>query len=392
MGFIFTSKKEKIIAIFDIGSGSVGGALVRIPTDKNKIPTIILSVRTEIKFREDLDFHIFIKDMTSALSTTVNSLYEKKIKAPEEIHCILSSPWYLSETRKIRMSRDKSFIFTKHLADELIKKEIDNLNISYKNKYDDLDSLPRLIEQQIMAVSLNGYSVEDPLGKRCKSFEIDMVISLSPAMCLDLISKSIHDIYHNIDIKFCSFSLSTYLALRDKYITTDSYLLVDVSGEITDVGIITKGILRSVISFPFGRRTFFQSICLKLGIELRDAKELFKLYNSGNLSSEFKDKVIPILKSIETEWGGAFRKCVGTLPRTLILPSTIFLTADSDVKDWFADILSSEKYIESTLSGQKCSILKLEGPEFLNMCDVKDGNCDEFLMIESIAVMKKMVK
>jgi len=32
MGFLFSpSKKEKIVAVFDIGSGSVGGALVRIP-------------------------------------------------------------------------------------------------------------------------------------------------------------------------------------------------------------------------------------------------------------------------------------------------------------------------------------------------------------------------
>jgi cell division ATPase FtsA len=392
MGLLFTSKKEKIIAIFDIGSGSVGGALVRIPTDKSKIPTIIQSVRTEIKFREDLDFNIFIKDMISALSTTATSLYEKKISAPMEIHCVLSSPWYLSETRKIRMSNNKSFIFTNHLADELIKKEIDSLNILYKNKYEDLNSLPKIIEQQIMGVSLNGYTVDDPLGKRCKSFEIEIAISLSPTMCIDLISRSIKNIYHIKNIKFCSFSLSTYLVLRDKYITTDSYLLVDVSGEITDVGIVTKGILRSVISFPFGRRTFFQSICTKLKIELRDAKELFKLYNSGNLSNEFKDKVIPILKSIEAEWGDEFRKCVGNLPRTLILPSAIFLTADSDVKDWFAEVLRSEKYIESTLSGHKCSVLKLEGPEFLNMCDIKDGNCDEFLMIESIAIMKKMGK
>ena len=30
-------------------------------------------------------------------------------------------------------------------------------------------------------------------------------------------------------------------------------LLIDVSGEITDVGIVTKGVLRSILSFPFGK-------------------------------------------------------------------------------------------------------------------------------------------
>lgn len=389
MGLFSSSKKEKLIAVFDIGSDSVGGALVNMPSDNNRLPIIINSVRTEITSRSDFDITIFLKDMLSALGTTATSLYSKKAGAPSEIVCVLASPWYLSETRVIKLSKEKSFIFTKRLADELIAKEIQGLNDLYKIKYGNLKSIPTLIEQHTMAVSLNGYPTSSPLGKKCKFFEMNMVISLMPQLCLEKIEEVLSKTFHHIPVSFSSFTFATYLAVRDKYITPDSYLLLDISGEITDVGIVTKGVLKAVLSFPFGKKTFFKYMCTKLDIELRDAKELFRLYSQDDLSSEFKQKVIPLFESIENSWGEAFTECINTLPRTLILPSTIFLTADNDIKKWFTNALLKNKHLQSRASELKNMVISLDGPEFLNMCDVKSGTCDPFLMIEAIAIMRK---
>ncbi|MFA6514972.1 MAG: hypothetical protein WCT42_01760 [Candidatus Paceibacterota bacterium] len=392
MGFLFTQKKESFIAIFDIGSGSVGGAIVRVPMDNKEIPVILKSVRTDVKFHKDFDFNFFTKDMISALRETVTSLYDKKIGAPDEIVCVLASPWYLSETRSIILNKEKPFTFTKHLASELIEKEITNLTQLYKTKYGTLEGAPEIIEKNTMSVSLNGYAIEDPVGKKCQSLEMDMVISLAPKLCLDKIKETLSKTFHHTKVSFSTFTLSTYLAIRDKYLTQDSYLLLDISGEITDVGIVTKGILKSVLSFPFGKKTFFDYMCTKLEIELRDAKELFKLYSENNLSDAFKKKIEPLLKSIENSWGEAFKQCISTLPRTLILPNTIFLTTDNDMKGWFVNVLQSEDYIKPTVSVHKSIIVTLDGPEFLNMCDVKNGECDPFLMVEAISIMRKKDK
>ncbi len=392
MGFLFgTKKKEKIVAIFDIGSGSVGGAIVRIPTGGKGVPFIMKSVRNDIRFREKFNFNIFVGDMVSALSQSANSLYDKKVGAPDEIVCVLASPWYLSETRVIKMSKEKPFTFTKRLATELIQKEISGLTESYKTKYGDLDSTPEMIEQHTMAVSLNGYVVADPLSKKCNFVEMNMIISLSPRLCLNKIRETLSKTFHHINVSFSSFTVATYLAVRDKYIIPDSYLLLDISGEITDVGIVTKGILKSVLSFPFGKKTFFSYMCTKLDIELRDAEELFKLYSANSLSEEYRKKVEPLFKSIENSWGEAFKQCIITLPRTLILPNTIFLTADNDIMNWFANALRNEEHIQSATTDHKCEVVTLDGPEFLSMCDTK-GACDPFLMIEAIAIMRKIGK
>lgn len=391
MGLFSSSKKEKLVAVFDIGSGSVGGAIVKMSKNNNGLPVIIKSVRTETPYRADIDINIFLKDIVSTLEVTANSLYNKKAGAPLDIFAIISSPLYLSETRIIKMSRDKPFVFTSRLANELIQKEILNLNESYKNKYGDFKSAPKMIEQYTMAVSLNGYAVSDPIGKKCTSLEMHMLVSLAPQICLEKIQETISKTFHHKNVIFSSFMLSSYLAIRDKYIDLDTYLLLDIRGEITDVGIITKGVLKAVLSFPFGKRTFFKYMCTKLDIELRDAKELFKLFNEDNLSVEFRQKVVPLFESIENSWGEAFNQCVSTLPHTLVLPSMIFLTADNDIKKWFANALSNDKHIHPATPDNKSTVIMLDGPEFLSMCDVANGGiCDPFLMIEVISIMRKI--
>lgn len=390
MGFLFkTTKKEKLIAVFDIGSASVGGAMVKIPLDGKSIPIVLKSVRTNIKVHKDFDLDDFTRNMIKALNSTANALYYKKVGAPDEVVCVLASPWYISQTRNIKMSQDKPFTFSKRLANDLINKEISSFSEVFKNKYESLKTSPEIIEQQIMSISLNGYTLDTPIGMKCKTLDINMVISLSPLSCTSKIKETLSSIYHHIPVSFSSFTMATYLAVRDKYISPNSYLLIDISGEITDVGIVNRGSLQSVLSFPFGKSTFFRYIYTKLEIELRDAEELFRLYNDDHLSPEFRKKVEPLFKSIQKSWVEAFKKCVSTLPRNLVLPSTILLTADNDIKKWFVEVLQNEEYIQSIVSDHKCSVVTLDGQEFLNMCSVGEGGCDPFLMIEAIAIMRK---
>jgi hypothetical protein len=393
MGFLFTSsKREQTVAIFDIGSGSVGGAISRMPTSGEGTPVIIKSARTDMAFRNNQDFQTLLTDMQTALDTTAKALYDSKVGAPDKIVCVLASPWYISETRVIKMKREHSFIFKKSVADELLEKEISGLVESYQKKYTGVEGTSEVIEHHIMGVSLNGYTVDDPLGKHTKAIEMNMIISLSPKLCLDRIRETLLKTFHGIKIEFSSFIVSSYLAVRDRYVTASSYLLVDVGGEITDIAIVGEGVLRTSLSFPFGKNTLLKHICQELSIDKRDARELFTLFTSNTLEEKKRNKILPLFTSLENSWNEAFMQAVGTLSSTMTVPSTIFLTTDIDTREWFYTILCNQEYIQSIVSEHKCIVITLEGPEFLNMCRVKDGLCDPFLMIESIAIMRKMEK
>jgi hypothetical protein len=389
MGIFSSTKKEKIIAIFDIGSGSIGGAIVRIPIQAQSIPTILASVRTDFVFRKDLDFDVFFNDMIRALDTTARLLHKKGAGAPEEIFCVLASPWYISQTRVVRMTKETPFLFSRRIADDLLKRELTALVDVYNKKYEGTGSTPLMIEHHVIGVKLNGYTVDDPIGKKTKSLEMDVVISLSPKQCVEKIRETIDSIYPGIKGSFASFMTSSYLAVRDHFVSPESYLLVDVGSEVTDVAVVSGGVLRSSLSFPFGKNTIFKYICTKQNIELRDAQELFSLYCTGTLAPAKKQAHEALFESIKHSWSGAFYQSVTDLKYSLGLPATVFLTADADSILWFAQVLESESYIQSLLLSHRSNVISLSGSQFINVCNVRDGSCDPFLMIEAIAFTKR---
>lgn len=391
MGLFTRKKKEEIVAIFDIGSGSVGGALVRLSVDNNELPIIIKSTRTEIDYTSDkINTSLFTKSMLKALNLTAESLYNFKEGAPNKIICVVASPWYSSQTKIVKMSKETPFIFNTKIQNDLIQKEIKSITLDYNKKAKTVYNELEMIEHHIMDVSLNGYQVSSPIGIHTKSVEMSIIFSFSQKFFLNKIRKEISKTFHDIPLYFSSFIIDSYFAVRNKYISPDSYLLLDVGGEITEVGVVSKGVLKASLSFPFGKKTFFKYIFTKLEIELRDAKELFNLYSTGHLSIEEKNKYEPLFKSIENSWSEVFRQCLSSLPHVLALPSTIFLTADQDVIRWFSDVISNEQFIQSMTIDHKCIVVSLKSSDFLKMCKVANGvSYDPFLMIETIALIRK---
>lgn len=390
MGIFSSTKKEKIIAIFDIGSGSIGGAIARLSSDARTAPVILASTRIDIAHHEHGDFDNFLLKMTHALHDTAQKLHDKRVGAPEKIFCVLGSPWYLSQTRIVKMAKEKPFVFSRRVADDLLRKELSSLENEYEEKYGTTKSAPVMIEHTIVSVALNGYVIDDPIGKKAKALEMNIIISLSPQMCIDAISDCLVRTFHDVPVHYSSFMTSAYLAVRDQFIDPHSYLLVDVGGEVTDVAIVSKGVLKSSLSFPFGRKEFFRFMSTKLNMELRDAEELFSLYRNDALDQKRKETLGPLFELIEQSWSEAFYNVLRLLPHALGLPSTVFLTADVDVRDWFARALRNGRYVRSIVSLHPLTVITLDGPNFLPLCKVENSLCDPFLMIETIALSRKL--
>lgn len=394
MGFLFGNKKEEIVAIFDIGSGSIAGAIVQIPKEEGNLPVILKSIRTEIDYNKDkLDTNVFIRNMLKTLENVSHDLYLMKVASPKKIFCVIASPWYSSETRILKTTKDSEFVFTSKIADDLLQKEIKQIldfnNKKNKSIYSELE----IIDSQVMSVALNGYQVSSPIGMKTKSVEMNLIVSSAQKYFLDKLRKVISKDFHDTPVIFSSFMVASYLAIRDKYISPDSYLILDIGGEITEVGIVSRGSLKSSLSFPFGKKTIFRYISTKMEIDLRDAKELFSLYNDNNLSENKKKELDPLFKSIENSWSESFRNCISLLPHVLALPSTIFLTADNDAIKWFKNVISNEEFIQSMTLLHKCMVIPLNGGEFIKMCKFEDkSNCDPFLMIEAISITRSKFK
>jgi hypothetical protein len=389
-GFSKKSTEGDVVAVFDIGSGSIGGAIVQIPSG-DALPTILKSVRLSLKVDKHARFDELQKNTSSALRAVAEKLHTSNIAAPTHIYCTLASPWYISENRVVTMSRESAFVFTRSLADDLIKKEVVLLTNSYQKKYGK-EMAPEVIERHVMSVVADGVTLVDPIGAKSKSIEMNMTISLSPRDFLESVRDSIAHSFTHIPVSFSSFPLASYIAISHKYIDTDSFVLLDVAGEITDLSVVSGGVFSASGSFPFGKNAILNHVATSLNMDFRDAEELCGLYVTKSLEAGKMRSVEPAIKAAELAWSTMFESCLSSLSARSSLPISLFLVSDDDVLEWFSGIIARSEYALTGKTTHRWRVLTLDGPQFLNMCRVIDGPCDQFLMIEAIAISRRKNK
>ena len=121
--------KDGLAVILDIGSGSVGGALVSF--SENKKPKILFSVRKPIIFQNDFKFERFLSSMLKAADQVLEEISKAKQGKPKQVFCILAAPWYVSQARNIISEDKKTFTVTTKRVDDLITHEVESLKENF---------------------------------------------------------------------------------------------------------------------------------------------------------------------------------------------------------------------------------------------------------------------
>ncbi len=396
MGFFSSGKNNNLVALFGISSGSVGGALVEYSKNtKGELqPKIIAQARTEMAFQEELDFERFFIEMQKALKKTAEKIYSEKKGAPKHIVCTLGSPWYFSETRIIHYEKPKDFLVTRKLMEDLLSSERKVVEQSYKTKYEKISGEAILLENKILHTSMNGYSIDNPIGKQAKSLDMHLFISLSPKVCISGIEESLQKFFHHTPISYTSFMTSFFITARDRYATTLSCLLIDMNAEISDIGLVSDGILSANISFPLGRNYILRTFKEKLKMTEEQISSALSMISSNTMSDTEKNRLAPVLNKIKEDWCKMFREALAKLPKTLYIPDTALLVSENDISSWFTSMLREEDYVVESINTnkKKFNVIPIQGSDLLDMCQIKNGACDQFLMVDAIALNRILEK
>ena len=127
--FGFSKKKEEVIAVLDIGSASVGGVIIKaFPEQPERKPEIITTARVQVNFLLDVNFEAFWRCTRNALKKVVAQLSKH---SPDKILCVFSSPWFISQTRIIKVKREEPF----EITDDFLKKLVDNEIKIFKSQW-----------------------------------------------------------------------------------------------------------------------------------------------------------------------------------------------------------------------------------------------------------------
>lgn len=381
--FPWGKNRGKKVLVFDIGSSSVGGAIFLM--QDSGIPEIILAVREPINLPKNLDVKVLLSSTLKTLEIVSEKIYKAGMGKPDQIFCVLSSSWHISQTRIINYEKNTPFIFTTKLADELVKKEVALFQEEHVKKYG--EEPVRAIELKNIKIMLNGYETSNPLDQKATHLEMTIFISISPEEFLKSIESIVGQHFHFKEIKFSSFVMTSFTVVRDTYINQENFLLIEIGGEMTDITMVKKNVLRESTSFPLGRNFIIREVATTLKTTPEEAKSFISLFQDRHASSTVAKKLVSVIDTLKMEWLKKFQESLANLSHDISIPSTIYMTVSKEMADFFRQTIENEQFNQYTLTESKFKVIFFSSDIFHGKATFKDEVIrDPGLIINSIYI------
>jgi hypothetical protein len=352
--FSSSKKEDELFLVFDLGSASVRGALFTV--NEKKVPNILNLFTEPIKLKNELNFEEFFQATLTALDIVAGKVFLSKMGAPKKIFYILSSAWFASQIRNVSYKSDKEFVFDEKMADSLILKEIENFTEEYHSIHSEFKDMSP-VELRNTKILLNGYVVEKPAKQKAKSVEMSIFVSLSSDIFLKKVEEVVSKYFNVKYSKFSSFVMASFAVVRNMFVAQEDFLLVDISGEVTDISMIKKDVLTSSISFPFGVNFIIRNIAQNFNCSMYHAKSLFSLYKDKHADEETTRRLDFLMTALSKDWLRKFQDSLTNFSNDISIPSTIFLTVEKDFADLFTETIKSDQFHQYTLAESKFKVI-----------------------------------
>ena len=357
----FKSEKEELSLLIDIGNGSIGGALVLFG---KTIPKIIYNTRLPFAVVNDLDSSRLSQGMETLLDQTLATIMKKgfavafgknKPKKLSMVFVSFSSPWFESLTKDIHISEKKPFIISEKFLNSILSREekIFHDELSKSNEDAKNDNFV-MIEKSIVHTKINGYIIDEIMGKKTPVFDLTLRLAVLPKNIIDKVNSAVlkHTHITGQKVRMNTFPLVSFTVLRDLFPNVSNFIIIDITSEITELTQVKEAIITGTISFPSGKNFIIRQIAKVFNVPTEVAESILHLYNINKTDSSTLRTMQEVLINVEKEWSIYFEDALAGLSPQMNLPSKVFLTADSNVAQIFIDFIKLSK-ADSTLNFRK---------------------------------------
>jgi len=327
--------------IFDVGSGSVGGAIVL--TSAIGAPSILYSFRSDIVLQAEITGRRLLSHMLRSLGEVVAAIGAEGFRTAgfgtshpsvSEIFVSLSAPWVLSKTSFLSLHNEKPEVLTPAIFNELLAHAHSDDAISGRGIKGSIE-----VERKLMKTMLNGYETSEPYERRVSQAEFAVRRSFSVARVTEAITDTITRVVHSKHFSLHSFSLLAFAVFRELFPEEENFLVVDVSGEQTEVSVAKKSVLSETATIPFGRNSFLRALEDAVSAPSSGTSTLVKLYTKNHSVGPLAERAARICGEQKKLWAERLFKALSDFSAEPFLPRRVFLTADDDVTQIFADAI-----------------------------------------------------
>lgn len=331
----------KNILVIDIGSGSVGLALI-ISGKKN---TVNFSSRFELDYGAQAQFDTLLAKMLAGIERALGQVPKGVI---DETQIFLHSPWHTVHTQKCSLNENKKFTLTEKILEQASYDEIANFMTEAKVNFPGYEQL-KIVESTIPEIKINGYTVEKPFGKKITNCEFLVSLALSPEDIIlsitDVCSKVLN--LNKKHITFHSATIAFAHLCGNLYNENNGIMIVDVGSEITDVTLVKNKAVSSGSSFAQGSHDIVRTVSQTLGTSFNDAVSKSHASFSGVSAKDLSGQIIECLKPLEITWQKAVSQALLKISTIENIPKTVILICeDMRLTPWYVETIKADTFTQ----------------------------------------------
>jgi len=389
--------KEELVILLDIGSGLVTSSLLVFYP--KQIPKIIYLKKSFFSIKEDAGTDLLLQKMEKGLNTALEDTVKHGIKISknkkiDKVLITFSSPWFFTLSKSIKVEKDEPFYITTKTIKDISDKEAQNF------KAQTIETLPKnindsliVLESSVVNTRLNGYSVTNVIGKKTKTIEADIWLSLIPESVekkvLGLVQKHTH--ISNDNILAHSFPLVSFSVIRDCFHVKESFVTMDITAETTHISFITGDIIKSTATLPIGRNYLIRQLAKNADVGQEIAESYLRLYTEYRLDAETTTLIDKTMTDIEKEWSIYFEDALVSFSAKMVISKTVFVTGEKDVNKIFSTfmLLKKEDRTKDWRSGLKLIEVNADSLSHLFVNEHPKEE-DDFIAIETVFYDKRI--
>lgn len=305
------SPKPELVFLIEIQSSAVRGSLVLFSTGQN--PNILFTAYADMPVKPGTTSAYLVKTTLKAVSEAIDMLsrqhhamLQNKKEKPDlilpssvsSVHYVLSSPWIISQAKTVSLKLPKEGPLTRAKVLETIESE--------RTKLSTEETQTEIVEEKIFDVRINGYPVIAWENRIAKDVDISFIVSLSGANLSQRLREACERLVNKRRVYFHSALLLEALGIGIVVPEAQSFTVVNIHGELTEVSVVREKRCIFFGSYPTGVDTIVRKVAKAGKTDDKAADSLLSLLASDSLDPTHSKPLQPMVTEVMSAWAAEF--------------------------------------------------------------------------------------